>query len=61
MKSWLKSKFVEVKRQVENVLIVTARRIGKMDLGRQTSVQFNVSFAVIAVSGSAKKLICKIK
>jgi hypothetical protein len=51
----------EVKRQVENALNATVRRIGKMGLGRLILVWFNASFAVIAVSGSAKNLIFQLK
>jgi hypothetical protein len=32
----------EVKRQVENVIIVIAKEIGKMEQGRQIQAQFSV-------------------
>jgi hypothetical protein len=46
-----------VRRQVENALIVTARKIGKMEYGRPLFGQFSVISVEIAVSDSAKNLI----
>ena len=48
---------MEVKRQVQNVLIVTAKGIGKMETGKQNIARFNVSCVVIAQQGLVKNLI----
>ena len=48
---------MEVKRQVENVLNVTAEEIGKRDLGRLILVQFSVFYVGIVVFGLVKNLI----
>lgn len=41
----------EVKRQVENALIVTAREFGKMRQGKRVVVLFNGIFVEIAAIG----------
>jgi hypothetical protein len=46
-----------VKKQVENVLNVTAKEIGKRDLGRLILVQFSVFYVGIVVFGLVKNLI----
>ena len=46
-----------MKRQVENALNATARRIGEMEQGEQVLVPYNDLSVVIAVIGSAKNLI----
>jgi hypothetical protein len=46
-----------VKRQVENALIVVAKRIGRMEFGRLILAQFNAFSVGIAVSDSVKSLI----
>jgi hypothetical protein len=54
--SW-KTNIMEVKRQVENVLNVTAEKFGKMELGEPTMVISSVFCAETAVSGLAGNLI----